>query len=252
MPELTSAVLSKALCKHFTDEVRIDSSRDGLVAVLPLTDIYGDCISLYVEPVDGGYYLTDGGFAHHELSAALGTSKADHDIWTRVEELANHFGVDFDGGELNATAASGSELGAVTMALAQAVAESMSLHRGVVPPVSVQFWEEVELFFSDNKILHEVNQRILGTSGAKHKIDFVLRNGSAHVAQAIASEQSLRRSLNIFYDVTEKDPALKPLAFIDDAKAYSSASFQQLAYKATVFQWKQRSEFLRYWDRVHR
>lgn len=252
MPELTSAVLSKALCAHFTEEVRVDASVDGLVAVLPFTDIYGDCISLYIEPVDDGYYLTDGGFAHHELSAALGTSKADHNIWNRVGELANHFGVDFDGGELNAVAASRGELGAVTMALAQAVAESMSLHRGVVPPVSVQFWEEVELFLSDNQITHEVNQRILGTSGAKHKIDFVLRNGSAHVAQAIASEQSLRRSLNIFYDVTEKDLLLKPVAFIDDAKEYSSASFQQLAYKATVFQWDKRVEFLRYWESVHR
>jgi hypothetical protein len=252
MVELSSAVLSKALCKHFTEEVRVDTTPDGLVAVLPFLDIYGDCISLYVQPVDDGYYLTDGGFAHHELSASLGTSKADHNIWIRVEELANHFGVDFDGGELNAVAASGGELGAVSMALAQAVAESMSLHRGVVPPVSVQFWEEVELFLSDNRIAHTVNQRVLGTSGANHKVDFVLQNGSAHVAQAIASEQSLRRSLNIFYYVTEKDPSLKPLAFIDDAKEYSSASFQQLAYKANVFQWGKRTEFLRYWERVHR
>ena len=251
MPDISSSLLSRALCAHFSADLTVEASPEGIVAVLPMTDIYGDSISLYVTAADNGFYLTDGGYAHHELSAALGTSRADHDIWGRVGDLANHFVVAVEGGELNALAASESELGAVTMALAQAVAESMCLHRGAVPSVSVQFWEEVELFFSDNRIPHEIGQRIAGTSGAKHKVDFVLLNGSAHVTQAIASEQSLRRSLNIFYDVTEKDPSLKPLAFIDDAKGYSNASFQQLAYKATVFEWAQRSEFLRYWERVH-
>lgn len=251
MPHFTSSVLSQALCAHFAKEVVIEPSATGVMALLPFTDIYGDSISLYVEESDGSFYLTDGGYAHHELSAALGTSRIDHELWPRVAELAAHFGVDFDGGELNAIAKSNRELGAVTMALAQAVAEAMSLHRGVVPSVSVQFWEEVELFLNDNKIVHETGQRLIGISGARHKLDFVLRNGSAHVAQAIASEQSLRRSLNIFYDVTEKDVSLQPVAFIDDAKEYSNASFQQLAYKARVFEWEKRSEFLRYWRELH-
>lgn len=251
MSRLTSSVLSQALCAHFAEEVVVEPLAAGVIALLPVTDAYGDSIALYVEESDGGFYLTDGGYAHHELSAALCTSRVDHEIWLRVAELAAHFGVDFDGGELNAIAKTKRELGAVTMALAQAIAEAMSLHRGAVPPVSIQFWEEVELFFNDNRIAHETGQRLVGISGAQHKIDFVLRNGSMHVAQAIASEQSLRRSLNIFYDVTEKDASLRPVAFIDDAKEYSNASYQQLAYKAKVFEWEKRSEFLRYWEDLH-
>ena len=253
MPRLSASELSKALCEYLTLEIAVAPSGDGVLALLPMTDIYGDSVELFIQASESGYLLTDGGYAHHELSAALGTSRADAEIWQRVSEVAAHCGVAFDGGELNAHAEGPSELGAMTMALAQAVAESMSLCRVAVPPVAVQFAEEVELFFNDNKIVYEAGHKLLGTSGARHRIDFMLRNGAVHVAQAIASEQSLRRSLNIFYDVTDKvGGALRPLAFIDDAKTYSNASFQQLAYKASVFEWARRSDFLRYWEGLHK
>jgi len=244
--------LAGSLCDYFATQVVVEGNEQESIALLPMRDLHGDSITLYIESSPYGLSVSDGGFVHHELAAMSGSVKADAEIWTRVEEVAKRFGIAFDGGELNASVGSVDQLGGVALAIASAVTESLYLGRGTIPSVSVQFWEEVELFFRDNEIVHETGSRLLGVSGAKHKIDFVLQNGSVHVVQAIASEQSMRRSLNIFYDLTEGSSVMRPIAFVDNEKSgYSNSSFQQLSYKARVFEWRQRGLFLDYWSSVH-
>lgn len=245
--------LARALCEHLSDEISVERDDHGYLALLPFTDLYGDSIQIRITEGVDGYRISDDGFAHHELAAITGAVKSESDIWSRVDEVAARFGVVFEDGELSADASTSHELGDAALSLAQAIIESLHLGRLTVPTVGIQFSEEVELFFKDHDFAHVTGERIQGVSGAKHKVDFVFQNGSLHVAQAVASEQSMRRSLNIFYDVTELNKAIQPVAFVDDERSvYSNATFQQLAYKAKVFQWSKRDDFIDYWQDIHR
>jgi hypothetical protein len=253
MTTIRATHLAGSLCDYFSKEILVEREERGLVALLPFKDPYGDSIRLYLDPLPtGGVAISDGGFAHHELAAITGATKADAETWLRVAEIARRFGVEFDGGELNTEVTSVAHIGEGSFAVSSAVTESLHYGRASLPSVAIQFADEVELFLGDHSVRFLVSQKLKGVSGAKHKVDFVLQNGSAHVAQAIASEQSMRRSLNIFYDLAETELSFKPLAFVDTEKnSYSNATFQQLAYKAQVFEWREKGRFLEYWAALH-
>jgi hypothetical protein len=253
MKKISHAELTESLCRYFSEAIELVEDGNELVALMPHKDPFGDSVTLYLRATPFGVQFSDGGFAHHELAGLTRSSKADAPIWTTVRGVAARYGVDFDGGELNATASDASALGSVAFALASCISESLHVARLGVSSSGVQFWEEVELFFRDNEVSFETGFAIPGVSGARHRVDFALRNKSLHIAQAIASEQSMRRSLNIFYDVTEADREVQPVAFVDDDReGYSNATFQQLAYKAKVFRWRKRSEFVDYWHKANR
>jgi hypothetical protein len=248
-----SRELAHSLCSYLSETIAVEPRDEGVVAVLPMTDIFGDSIEVLIESEDDSLVLRDGGFVHHEVAGMLGAIRADADIWDRVATIASRLGIEFVNGELSATISNRNELGTAILSLSSTIAEALYLGRSHVQPIAVQFWEEVELFLRDNTISHVQGQTIAGVSGAKHRVDFVLQNGRMHVAQAVGSEQSMRRSLNIFYDITDADHRIVPLAFIDDEReSYSNATFQQLSYKARVFPWKRRHEFLDYWSARHR
>lgn len=256
-PVISAADLGRALCDHFSSAITVAPDdhagrRGGVIATLPVRDLYGDDVSLYIDAERGAYMVTDGGFAFRELASLTGTVRPDADLWNDVEDVARRHGVAFDGGELNVEVAAVRAVGSAAAAVAQAVVEALYLGRGRVPNVAAPFIDEVDLFLRDHSIRYEANARLDGVSGARHRVDFVLHNGTPHVAQAVASEQAMRRSLNLFYDLAEGTPAVRPIAFIDEERpGYANATFQQLAYKAQVFEWRRRDEFLAYWAKAH-
>lgn len=254
---ISAADLGRSLCDHFSSAIAVAPDdhaehQGSVVATLPVRDLYGDDISLYIDAERDAYVVTDGGFAFRELAALTGTVRPEAELWSDVEDVARRHGVAFDGGELNVEVAAVRAVGSAAAAVAQAIVEALYLGRGRVPNVAAPFIDEVDLFLRDHNIRYEANARLDGVSGARHRVDFVLHNGAPHVAQAVASEQAMRRSLNLFYDLAERTPGVRPIAFIDEERpGYANATFQQLAYKAQVFEWRQRDEFLAYWAKAH-
>lgn len=248
MSPLTASDLSESLCNAFKHDIEIVRRGRYTVALLPQVDTHGDGLEIVIEDFAGGWLLTDHGLAHAYLASLTGAVEEDADIWDRVETIANRHGLEFVNGELRASAAGKGAVGPVLIELAAAIGESMQLGRGQGQQPTVRFQDEVALFLVDQRVGFVTDQYLAGGSGVRHKVDFLLRNGRTSVAQAIASEQTMRRTLNIFYDLAEASTQVDHVAFVDDAKpSYSNATFQQLSYKARVFLWGQREAFLEYW-----
>lgn len=250
--ELTPDVVRRAFCAHFTEAVSLQHVNGELVMLLPQTDAYGDSLVLYIAERNGVLELSDGGFVHHELAAHAGNPPASAELWDRVRGAANRHGVAFDGGELCAGVATTDGIAEAALALSQGMLDAMAFARHNSPSLIVQFVEEVDLFFRDHKLTYEAKPAIKGRSGATHRPDFAVYNGSRHLVQAIGSENSMRKSLNTIYDVTERDHSAKFVSFIDAERGdYSNATYQQLEYKSKVFEWEKRNLFVDYWASLH-
>jgi hypothetical protein len=81
--------------------------------------------------------------------------------------------------------------------MASGIGESLQVGRIQVQPPGVRFQDEVGLFLADHQITYVGDGHLVGRSGVRHRVDFLLRNGRVTALQAVASEQSMRRSLNI-------------------------------------------------------
>jgi hypothetical protein len=251
-PAATKRLIAEGLCGAFAEETDVIERNGETVVLLPFTDHSGDSVEVMLRRHSAGsILLTDSGHVFQELAAGIGGSKPEHDTWVHVQEIANRYAVGWEGGNLFATVASDEALGEAVMALGWSIAEALGLERTHVQPPQIQFSEEIGMFLEENRIPFRAKQAIEGMSNAAHVVDFVLENGRPHVVQAIASDSAMRRSLNMFYDLVERDPEILPVAFIDEEKqGYSNRAFQQLSYKAQVFLWGQRSQFLQYWRRA--
>lgn len=252
MDALNLESLKGALCEHFTRDLEIVARGASVRVVLPTVDLYGDSLVFTLGGSGHARYLSDEGFAYHQIMELTNTANPQADIWRRVGEIAMRHGVRFEDGELLADATSNSEIAYGLLGLSAALTESLYLGRSSVAPFGVRFEEEVGLFLRDHRIPHEVGQKILGQSKAPHRIDFLIKSHKSQreiVAQAVASEQSMRRALNVFYDLTEGSNEYIPIAFVDDERSgYSNTTFTQLNHKANVFIWTERARFLEYWN----
>lgn len=251
MSEFSGPLLAESLCRHFSQSIEVREGHDRWSILLPMVDDLGDPLRLAIWRHGGQWVLSDDGFVHREVALRTASEDPEDRVWDEVQVAARGFDLNWGGGQLWIELEEDKELGGGVMRMAEAMLMAVQAAGQFVSEVKVRFWEEVRLFFDDEKVPYRRNQRFVGISEVSHRIDFTLRNGHIHLVQAIASESSMRRSLNVFYDVLEVQPDIVPIAFIDDAKAgYSNETFEQLAYKSDVFFWKDRGRFVDYWSSV--
>lgn len=248
---ITRDAIETQICRYFGENIRVADINDGVQVVMPLSDRFGDLITVVIDegqpPV-----VTDAGAVLYEVGSLTG-AKATDPVWGRVREIAHRRGLEWTDGELWMEAsADGTGIGKALINVAVAIRDIIAAEQSRVPPVQIRFQEEVQLFLEDNQVPFTARQVMKGASGTPHRIDFVLMNDAVHVAQAVASELSMRRSVNIFYDLLEADTAVQPIAFLDPTQPrYSNETFQQLAFKARIFNWAAREEFMEYWSSRH-
>lgn len=246
------AGLSGALCEELAGGVEVLPRGESLLILLPFVDGHGDSLAIVVEDDVGGWILSDDGLAFHQVIELTGIHNPEAAIWRRMDEIATRHGVEFNGGQFIAEAADIRSVGRELLRLSAAISEALHVGRAAAPRIGLRFDEEVGLFLQDNKIPFVADQKVIGSSKAPHRVDFVIKNSKEIVAQAVASELSMRRALNIFYDLTEQSGEYIPVAFVDNEKSgLSNTTFTQLSYKANVFVWSQRARFLDYWNRAH-
>ncbi|HEX7119843.1 MAG TPA: DUF1828 domain-containing protein [Longimicrobiales bacterium] len=253
MKNLNREEVVNSLCRFFDSEIDLERQSEGrFIVSTPFTDESGDVIDVYLEELQSGeWILSDGGFVHQEVALLSGQTDPGAAIWRHVEELANEHDIRWGGGELWIPVIRHSDLGAALHHLATVVSKCIQVGKTQLHTPAVHFWEEVEIFFKDAGIPYQRNQQMQGISKVVHSLDFVLRNGQIHAVQAVASELSMRRSLNIFWDIVERNRQVVPVAFIDDSrKGYSNDTFKLLSYKAKVVLWDHRGEFADYWRSV--
>lgn len=235
------------LCRAINDvDVREDGS--DIFLTLPFCDPYGDRVTVVLERGEEHAFVTDAGAVYHYLVTATGVSNPDAELWDRVGEIAARHGLEFGAGEIYVEVRNASGVAASLLALSAAASEAFGIARAFTRPSPIRFDEEVEHFLREADIPYRANASIIGSSKALHRVDFVIEGSREIVAQAVGSENSMRRTLNVFYDLTERSTEYIPVAFVDEArKGYSNVTFQQLSHKANVFFWAQRQEFLNYW-----
>ncbi|MBA4158299.1 MAG: DUF1828 domain-containing protein [Gemmatimonadetes bacterium] len=252
MNGITLDHLSNALCDELASGIELRPRDDRTVVLLPFVDGYGDSLAVVIEEAEEGFFLTDEGYTFGQVAEFTGTTDSGAAVWRRLGEIALRHGVTFEGVELLTDAPDMRAVARGLLRLSSAITEALHIGRLSVPAVGVPFDEEIKLFLRDHQIPFETNQQVIGSSKAPHRVDFIIRNSKEIVAQAIGSEQSMRRALNIFYDLTELSGDYIPVAFLDDEKeGYSNTTYTQLSYKADVFAWSQRNRFLEYWYRKH-
>lgn len=244
--------LLRALCSALTADVALVERAGRAVVLLPVEDTYGDSLAVGLEERDDGFVVSDEGFTIRSIMDVTGTTKPTADLWRRVGEIAHRHGITFAGGELYAVAPDVESLGRALLSLSSSMSEALYLGHSLVTTFGIRFDEEVGLYLRDHQINYLADITIYGPSKAPHTVDFIIPNSKDIVAQAIASEQSMRRALNIFYDLTENNDEFVPVAFVDEQRqGYSNSTFTQLSYKANVFMWGQRERFVDYWRRAH-
>ncbi len=248
MTELTQHHVAELLCGHFSASVEVRPGRDRWSIVLPLVDDLNDRIEVDLWRHNNQWIVSDSGLVHREVALRTGVEDSEERVWEEVQVAANGFDLNWGGGQLWTGVDAEDQLGEVILRLAEAILMSIQTSGRFVSEVKVRFWEEVRLFFDDSRIPYERNKKVVGVSQVPHRIDFALQNGHLHLVQAIASEPSMRRSLNVFYDVLEAHPDIVPISFVDDAKSgYSNETFEQLSYKSDVYFWEDRARFTEYW-----
>lgn len=247
MTQIDQEWLGELLCGHFSQNVEVERRTDMWALTLPFLDELNDRVEVGLWKDGARWVVSDRGFVHREVALKSGAEKADASVWDEVTVAANGFDLKWGGGQLWQVA-DDAELADVVLRLAEAMLVSVQSAGQFVHEVNVRFWEEVKLFFDDSGISYERNKKFVGVSEVQHRVDFTLLNGATHLVQAIASETSMRRSLNIFYDILDAQPSIRPVAFVDESKSgYSNETFEQLAFKSDLYFWKDRKDFSAYW-----
>lgn len=136
MSTLDTNGLRAALCGELTDAVEMYPANDGVRVLLPVTDVYGDSLSLVVESDSEGFVLTDHGATFRMITDLTGVRSPDAAVWRRVDEIALRHGVDFENGEFILDAADTLLLARGILRLAAAMVEAMYVGRAASPPAA--------------------------------------------------------------------------------------------------------------------
>jgi hypothetical protein len=242
-----------ALCEKLNGRLRLIPDGGDVRIVIPDADPNGDPLLFVLEEGEGESFITDAGFVYHYLLGATRVADPKAELWRRVEETASRYGFNFAAGEISAPVTDAGAVADGILSLCAVAAEAFGLAHAYTSPFAVRFEEEVGYFLTEASIPFRTGESIVGSSGAKLRVDFLIENTRELVTQAVASENSMRRAVNIFYDLTEGSREYLPIAFVDDAKRhYSNVTFAQLNHKANVFTWGERRRFIDYWASAHR
>jgi hypothetical protein len=247
------AELRSALCEHLSAAVHVTPDGRDVKIGVPVTDPYGDALSFILEEGEDGHahFLTDAGLVYEHLLGATRISDPGADIWDQVEAIAARHGFSLNAGEINIPITDTSTLARSVLNLCATCSECFGLAHSYWRPLVVRFDEEVEHFLRENEIPHKQGETVYGASDAPLRVDFVVNGTRPIVAQAVASENTMRRAVNIFYDLGEGADEFIGYAFVDEEKRnYSNVTFAQLSHKANVVLWSERSRFVDYWKRT--
>lgn len=217
---------------------------DGRIAVLtPAEYPDRDGVVVWVEPIDGGYLVSD----HGESDASLVSKMGAKAIGAPAAAITRRFGVRFDGGRVEARADE-SDLPEVCWRVAQAaaaIAEGATFQRAQ-PPRDVEFVDLLATELKQRTITVERGRELEGASGHRHKPSLYLPETET-VIEPIGGERPWNVASAVYVEFGDLSNAngYSLLAVIDDRETSIGEDVTGLLRQvAHVGRWSRHQEWI--------
>ena len=243
-------------CRNLIDDyirwlkggVRLEQLDDCVMITTPFLDRHNDAIQLFVEPVNGGFRLTDDGYTIRDLRSS-GTELTTEKRRAHLQAILGGFGVHLEPDDEIAVSAVKENFPQKKHNLVQAILSISDMFVMGEEQVLSLFKEDVARFLDQNSIAYITDIKLSGKSGLDHKFDFGLPKTSKRPQRFVQAINRLNRdqASTFAFQINDvravRSERIDAYAFLNDESApLNEEHIDALqAYEIVPLRWSQRA-----------
>lgn len=220
MTEIFCNLVVEQLISHLESSFEIQPFENGCIIVSPFT--YSDLASIEfaIEPIGGGYLLTDHGETLNMLFVSGLTVEPNRQLLNQVQHIANARGVQFERSALSVIA-SEEQLGEAAYQLLDAIQAVGFLIYKRKSHIYTTFDDEVEEFLIENEVVYDTDKIVRGRANT-HKLKFFVNSNRNLLLEPISAatipsaRNKAKAAAYKFMDIREVIPSYRFTVIVDD------------------------------------